>query len=47
MDTTQEQKDELAGVVVDRYRRAKEYREGHMVVLPERHGQSRASPSTK
>lgn len=31
MDTTQEQKDDLAGVVVDRYRRAKEYREGHIV----------------
>ena len=31
METNQEQKDELAGVVLDRYRRAKEYREGHIV----------------
>lgn len=31
METTQEQKDDLAGVVMERYRRAKEYREGHIV----------------
>lgn len=31
MDTTQEQKDDLAEVVMQRYRRAKEYREGHIV----------------
>lgn len=31
METTKEQQDELAGVVVERYRRAKEYREGHIV----------------
>lgn len=31
METNQEQKDELAGVVLERYRRAKEYREGHIV----------------
>lgn len=31
METNKEQRDELAGVVVERYRRAKEYREGHIV----------------
>lgn len=31
METTQEQKDDLAGVVMERYRRANEYREGHIV----------------
>lgn len=31
METTQDQRDELATVVLDRYRRAKEYREGHIV----------------
>lgn len=31
MDTTVEQQDELVGVVLERYRRAKEYREGHIV----------------
>ena len=31
METTQDQKDELASVVMDRYRRAKEYRGNHIV----------------
>ena len=31
METTQDQKDDLAGVVMERYRRAKEYRESHIV----------------
>jgi hypothetical protein len=31
METTQDQKDDLAEVVMERYRRAKEYREGHIV----------------